>query len=429
MSKKSYLTTVCCCLAMILMLTFTIDIHSKNKSLPDKITTYKDNNGWKIQVNGKDYYVKGVVWGYTPIGENYSYNLWGFPDKYIKNVLDYECKLMKEAGINTIRSFSLIPSKWITYMYKQYGIMTIVNHLMGRYGYKVGGTWRSLTDYSDKLTRETLKKDMIECVKKFKDTEGILMFAFGNESNYGLEWSSFEIEDLPVGEQHKEKAKYLYSLFNEIIHDCKKIAPNYIYTIVNGDVQYLDLIKQYCTDMDLLGTNSYRGKSFTDLFASVKKAIDLPIVFMEFGSDAYNALSNAEDQKSQAEWLKENWREMYNKSYGKGEEGNCVGAFIFEWRDEWWKYKQTENLDVHDTTASWVNGGYYFDFKKGQNNMNEEWFGICGLGKPNDDNVSKAEPRMAYYIISEIFKMDPYNESKSTINRKFKNMGVGGADQ
>jgi hypothetical protein len=29
----------------------------------DVVTTFKDADGWKLQVNGEDYYVKGVVWG------------------------------------------------------------------------------------------------------------------------------------------------------------------------------------------------------------------------------------------------------------------------------------------------------------------------------------------------------------------------------
>ena len=36
----------------------------------DKVTTFKDDSGWKLQVNGEDYYMKGVVWGYTPRGQN-----------------------------------------------------------------------------------------------------------------------------------------------------------------------------------------------------------------------------------------------------------------------------------------------------------------------------------------------------------------------
>jgi hypothetical protein len=417
MSKISCLKTVCSILAMILTLTYTIDSHSRDKNLPDKVTTYKDQKGWKLLVNGKDYYVKGVVWGYTPIGESYAYNLWEYPEAYIMKVLDYECALMKNAGINTIRSFSMIPPKWVTYMYQKHGIMTAINHLMGRYGYTIGGVWRTATNYADPLTRETLKKDCLAFVEAYKDVPGILMFAFGNESNYGLEWSSFAIEDLPVGEQHKEKAKALYSLFNEIMHEGKKIDKNHLFTIVNGDIQYLDLIKKYCTDMDVLGTNSYRGKSFTDLFERSKKELGLPVLFFEFGSDAYNALKGREDQVSQAIYLKQQWREMYNKAYGKGEEGNCIGGFTFEWRDEWWKYGQSKNLDIHDNTASWGNGGYSFDYDaKHKNNMNEEWFGICRLGPPDANGVAIAEPRMAYYVIAEIFKMDPYTTTKLDIN-------------
>jgi hypothetical protein len=265
----------------------------------DEVTTYRDEQGWKLQVNGSDFYVKGVVWSYTPKNENYSYNLWEKPDDFIIKVLDYEFTLMRAAGINAIRSFSLIPPEWVEYIYREHGIMTVINPLMGRYGYKVGGEWIPFTDYSDALTRTTLKKDMLELVEQYGDVPGVLMFAFGNESNYGLSWSSFEIENLPEGEQHTTKARYLYSLFNEVIRAGKSIAPNHPFTIVNGDTQYIDLIAELCTDLDLLGVNSYRGKSFTDLWSDVDAKLDLPVVFFELGSDAFNASETKEDQLAQ----------------------------------------------------------------------------------------------------------------------------------
>ncbi|MEO0973907.1 MAG: hypothetical protein AAFX85_12515, partial [Pseudomonadota bacterium] len=43
----------------------------------DRVETVKDSQGWKLKVNGSDYYIKGVVWGYSPRGQNYTYNLWG----------------------------------------------------------------------------------------------------------------------------------------------------------------------------------------------------------------------------------------------------------------------------------------------------------------------------------------------------------------
>ncbi len=390
----------------------------------DVVTTFKDADGWKLQVNGDDHYIKGVVWGYMPRGQNYTYNLWGESDDFIRKVLDYDFGSMKKMGVNTVRSFAMIPPQWVTYIYKEHGIMTVVNPLMGRYGYTVGGKWIPNTDYSDELTRSTLKTDMLEIINQYKNTEGVLMFAFGNESNYGLSWSSFEIENLPEGEQNTAKARYLYSLFNEIMAAGKSIAPNVPFTIVNGDIQYIDLIAELCPDMDLLGSNVYRGKSFTSLWAEVDKKLDLPVVFMEFGSDAFNAREFEEDQVSQAMMLRDQWKEMYNKAAGNGEEANSIGGFVFEWRDEWWKYLQIEKLDKHDTNASWSNQGYMFDWVDGKNNMNEEWFGLNALGTPNADGVYTARPRAAYDMLSEVFHMDPYLYKKAAFNKEIDDFNM-----
>jgi hypothetical protein len=390
----------------------------------DVVTTYKDEAGWKLQVNGEDFFVKGVVWGYTPRDENYNYNLWGQPDEFVRKVLDYEFGLMQAAGVNAIRSFNFMPPKWVTYVYREFGIMVAINPLVGRYGAVIDGRYIEFTDYSDPRTREFLKAESLALVEKYKNVDGVLMFAFGNESNYGLSWSSFEIENLPVGEQNREKAKYLYSLFNEIMAEGKKIAPNHPFTIVNGDLQYIDLIAEYCTDMDLLGINAYRGNSFTTLWEEVDQKLDLPVLFFEFGSDAYNARTGEEDQLNQALIIKDQWREMYHKSYGNGEEGNAIGGFQFEWRDEWWKYLQEERLDIHDTNASWANGGYPHDFVDGQNNMNEEWWGITQLGTVNEDGIYEANPRMAYDVLAEVWKIDPYTHKKAAINRDFDDINM-----
>ncbi|MFZ4859135.1 MAG: glycoside hydrolase family 2 TIM barrel-domain containing protein [Desulfuromonadaceae bacterium] len=412
-------------MALLLLTGSVTHATAQESAVAATVKTYQDNSGWKLLVNGESYFVKGVVWGYTPIGENYAYNLWSKPDDDIKKVLDYDCALMKAAGINTIRSFFNTPPRWIEYIYTKYGIMTIVNHLAGRYGVKVDGSWRSQTDYSDPRTREAIKKEVLEQVVKFKNTPGVLMIALGNENNYGLEWSSnFEIENLPSGERQAVKAKFLYSMYNEIIAEGKKIDRDRLFTIVNGDIQYIDLIAEQCKEIDLLGVNSYRGKSFTSLWKDTKEKLNKPIVFMEFGSDAFNSKTNQEDQAAQAEILKANWQEIYSKSYGNGAEGNALGGTVFEWRDEWWKYLQTENLLIHDKNASWSNGGYSFDYVAGENNMNEEWYGIVALERPNDVGVSEARPRMAYYTLQKIFQIDPYRQDLKTINSSFERIDM-----
>lgn len=398
---------------------------SGNALAADKVTTYKDKDGWKIKVSGKDYYVKGVVWGYTPRGENHTYSLWNKPEEHIKAVLDHEFSLMKKANINSIRAFSTIPPKWVTYAYEEYSIMTAINPLMGRYGADINGVWIPVTNYSDPVTREYLKAEVAEVVKRYKNVPGVLMVALGNESNYGLEWSaSHEIENLPEGEQHKEKARSLYSLYYEVIKEGKAIDSERLFSIVNGDLQYIDMIKEYVTNLDVMGVNAYRGIGFTDLWKSVDEKLDLPVLFFEFGADAFNSKNFAEDQGAQANFLRGQWQEMYNKSYGNGQEGNSVGGFVFEWRDEWWKYKQVEFLDEHNTNASWANAGYTYDHVEGQNNMNEEWWGIMRLGPMNAQGIHVAEPRTAYYVLGEIWSIDPYKQKTVAINTDIKNINM-----
>ena len=98
-------------------------------------------------------------------------------------------------------------------------------------------------------------------------------------------------------------------------------------------------------------------------------------MFTEFGSDAFNARTGKEDALMQAKMLERQWHDIYANTESIGGSRNAIGGFVFQWSDGWWKYKQEENLDVHDTNASWPNGGYP-DFVEGFNNMNEEWFGI-----------------------------------------------------
>jgi hypothetical protein len=56
--------------------------------------------------------------------------------------------------------------------------------------------------------------------------------------------------------------------------------------------------------------------------------------------------------------------------------------------------------------------------------MNEEWFGITALGKKNADGVYTAQPRTAYYVLSEIWAMDPYTLKKSAFNQAISEINL-----
>lgn len=394
-------------------------------SLPE-IKVVDEAGGQRLQVDGRDFMVHGMNWGYMPIGQNYTYSLWTKSDDIIMAALDKEMSLLRAMGVNTTRQYVGIPPRWVRYIYDKYGIFTVLNHSIGRYGLTLDGVWHPSTDYSDPRVRETLKAEMAAVVDEFKGTPGVLMWLLGNENNYGLTWSSAETEALPEGERHAARARHLYSLFGEIIRDIKQRDPHRPVAMANGDLQYIDIIAEECRGLDVFGTNVYRGISARDLFDVVREKLNVPCMFTEFGADAFNAISMREDQVTQAYYLLGQWREIYEQSagkgvIGKGYAGNAIGGLIFQWSDGWWKYKQEERLNIHDTNASWPNAGYPEDYREGDNNMNEEWWGICAKGFSDARGIYDVYPRAAFYALRDAFRLDPYAPAtdRDVIRRHF----------
>jgi hypothetical protein len=265
-----------------------------------------------------------------------------------------------------------------------------------------------VVDYSDPRLREAVTAEVVAMVERYRGVPGILMWLLGNENNYGLSWSSFEIEALPEGERDAARARHLYSLFGGIIQAAKAVDPDHPVAIANGDVQYIDLIAEECKGLDVFGTNVYRGVSARDLFEVVRDKLGTPVLFTEFGADAFNARDLREDQATQARYLIGQWQEIYEQSSGKGRVGNAIGGMIFQWSDGWWKFGQDSRLNIQDSNASWPNGGYVEDFVEGENNMNEEWWGICAKGPPDDRGLFEVYPRAAYYALRDAFRLAPY---------------------
>lgn len=367
-----------------------------------------DSSGARLQVGGRDLLVRGMNWDYTPIGQNYSFDIWQQPEKVTTAAIDREMGLLAGMGVNAIRVSAGIPPRWVRYIHDRYGIYCIINHTVGRYGFTLNGVWNPSTDYSNPKMRAALSADVAAAFKPYRGVPGVLMYLLGNENNYGLSWTSFEIEALPKGERDVARARFLYSLFGEIARATKAQDPDAPVVLCNGDVQYIDVIAQECKGIDVFGTNVYRGVSQRDLFQVVRQKLGVPVLLTEFGCDAFNAREMREDQPMQARYLIGQWREIYEQSSGHGREGNAIGGCIFQWSDGWWKYKQTERLEVHDTNASWPDGGYVEDFQEGENNMNEEWWGICAKGAPDSRGLYDLYPRAAYYAMRRVFELDPY---------------------
>ena len=376
------------------------------------VTIASKDDGMLLMVDGQEFMVNGVNWDYIPIGQTVattSYQFWNQSDDIIKAALDAEMALLKNMGVNAIRQYVGVKPKWVQYIYENYGIFTMLNHSFGRYGLTLGGAWVPNTEYSDPRVRELLLKEVTDMAREFKDTPGVLMFLLGNENNYGLFWDGAETEDIPIEDRKSTKrARSMYKLFNEATVAMKQIITSQPVAICNGDLLFLDIIAEECPDIDIYGTNMYRGVSFGDAFERVKKEYGKPLLFTEFGADAFNAVQNQEDQEAQAYYMVGNWKEIYANAAGLGKAGNSIGGFTFQFSDGWWKFGQTKNLNLHDNNASWANGGYQRDFEEGENNMNEEWFGICAKGPTNEKGLYTLYPRAAYYALKEAHQLNPY---------------------
>ena len=411
----------------VFLLIMLLGISTAIMGQSEEVTVEKTSEGWQLLVDGEPEIINGMNWDYFPRGTNYAYSLWNQSPEFIQRALDYEMALLKNMGVNAIRVYTGIPKRWITYIYENYGIYTMLNHSFGRYGLTIDGAWMANTEYSDPRVRELLLSEVTQLAEEYQDTPGLLLFLLGNENNYGLFWGGAETEDIPMEDRKSTiRARAMYELFNEAAVQMKEIDDSRPIAFANGDLLFMDLIAELVPDMDIFGTNTYRGMTFTDLYDRVENEYGKPVLLTEFGSDRFNARTLQEAQTEQANYLFSNWKEIYRNAAGMGGTDNSIGGFTFQFSDGWWKFGQTEGLDVHDTNASWANGGYEFDFAEGENNMNEEWFGIMAKGPTDLEGYYKLFPRTAYYVLKEVHQFDPFeqNTRPEDLERHFENISV-----
>ncbi len=400
------------CFVLIILFIFAtiaMIINMAKRPKPKVFIKTLKNGHYQLIVSNKPYLVKGVCYNPIPIGQNCEYDWWSDPDKPWL----VDGKLMKDMGINTVRIYQAgdKPEKvreLIKDLYEKFAIRTILGHWIGFWEYPC-------PLYGEKDFQERIKKEVLDMVNLYKDEPGLLCWILGNENNYSClghinPWSTDEIDNQPDPQKQKNmRAEIYYSFINDLAKEIHKIDPSHPVALGNGELIMLDVAKQFAADVDLIACIIYRGKTFGNLFKSLKATFDKPLLISEFGADAYDAFNKKEYQEMQAFFLESQWRQIYeNLANNKKGAGNCIGATIFEWTDEWWKHNpgDAESWKAHDTESSWSNGSYYFDIQAPKNmNMNEEWFGIVALSPDEKEfGLNKRIPRMVYYVLRDFWK-------------------------
>jgi hypothetical protein len=382
-----------------------------SRTCRDKSTVYikkLKNSHYQLMVKGRPYIVKGVCYNPISIGWGAEYDWWSNPNK----PWSVDGKLMQEMGVNTIRLYQAHEKsdevrRVIRDLYERYGIRTILGHWMGLWEYPC-------PFYANKVFRDKMKKQVLEMVNLYKDEPGILLWVLGNENNYSCfgrlnSWSSDEIDKEPDPQKRNYlRARIYYSFVNELAKEIHKVDPRHPVALGNGELIGLDIANEVCPDIDLVSCIIYRGRTFGNLFHSLRRTFDRPVLLSEFGADSYDAYLKSEDQDMQAFFLESQWCQIYqNLANAKKGAGNCLGGTIFEWTDEWWKHREyvPEGWKVHDTESFWSNGSYYFDIKvEGNMNMNEEYFGIVALSEELENSLNKRIPKKSYYVIKKFWE-------------------------
>lgn len=367
--------------------------------------------GYYLEVAGKPFLAKGVIYNPTPIGEGYSYDL--FLDKTKPWLIDG--KLMKQLGINCVRIYSACEDlekvkEFIHEMYTKFGIYTIVSDWLGLWCYPG-------VNYADPQFQKNTKARMLKIVEALKDEKGLLMWVLGNENSYTFSgkicfWTSPDIEKLKdLREKIYKRAEIYYSFTDELAVEIKKIDKVHPIALGNGEETFLDVAGKICKNIDLLAIIAYKGKKFGNLFQHIRTIFDKPVFISEFGCESYDAYLNKENQEIQSQYLLSQWGHMYENSVFSGNSGgNCLGGSIFEWTDEWWKHNEGYSVDwpIHNTEPGWSNGSYFYDIKANNAlNMNEEWFGIVSLSEKKRDGINIRVPKKSYYELKKFFSRLP----------------------
>lgn len=385
-----------------------------------KLVQYASGD-WQLLVDGKPFIVQGITYGPIKVGQSHhegSVEDWmtqdrdgnGKPDGPYDSWVDAnrnneqdpdekivgDLALLKEMGVNTLRLYHHASNKQLLRdMFAQYGIRVMMGDLLGMYNVGSGASWEEGTDYRNPQQRANMMESVRQMVLEHKDEPYVLFWVLGNENNYG----GVHGEVGGKGNASVYPDVY-YGFANEVAKMIKSLDPTRPVAICNGDLFLLDKVAQYAPDVDIYGTNSYRGSyGFgKSLWTDIKRIYDKPVFISEYGCPAfYPGKSQEEAEAAQAEYNKHAWEDILYNSGGLGA-GNSIGGILFQFMDEWWKAGQPPTFSpyIHETVGQFPGpfpAGWFY----------EEWFGVCSQGNGKHSPFLR-QLRKTYFVYQELWK-------------------------
>jgi len=253
---------------------------------PSVVRLVKTDRGWQLARNGRPYLVKGAGGGHSfaelaALGGN-STRTWGTDDAR-------ECLDKAQAA----------------------GITVTVGYWMGHtaHGFR----------YDDAGAVAAQLEKAREAVVSLKDHPALLMWAVGNEM-----------------EGHPGDDPAVWRAVNDVARMCKEEDPNHptmtVIAEVGPDAVKIKCIHEYCSDVDIVGINTYGGVlSIGDRYR--KGGGTKPYIITEFGPPGQWECGKTKwgaplemNSTDKAEW--------YLRGYRRGVEAHpdlCLGSYAFVW--------------------------------------------------------------------------------------------------
>jgi beta-glucuronidase len=369
-----------------------------------------ENGHWQLRVEGRPYIIKGIAYSPSKIGQSpdegtlddwmkadYNnngkidgpYDAW--VDKNYNDIQDPDepavgdFELLKQMHCNTIRLYHHASNKELLMdLYTKFGIMVIMGDLLGAYTVGSGASWYEGTDYRNPDQKQKMIESVTKMVEEFRDEPYVLFWMLGNETNYG------------VANNAKKYPEDYYSFVNEAARLIKSIDRDHPVAICNGDLLFLDVFSRQCPDVDIYGSNAYRGRyGFGNSFwNNIRYTWDKPAMITEYGCPAYmEGKTKEEAENAQAVYLSNAWEDIVYNFAGQAGAGNSIGAVLFEWVDEWWKAYEPSK---HDANKNWSG-----PFPDGWNY--EEWLGITGQGN-GEHSPFLRQLRKGYFTYRDLWR-------------------------
>lgn len=289
-------------------------------------------SGRQILVNNSVYAIKGIC--YHPVAKGSS------TVSYAN--LKEDISLMKEAGINTIRTYLPITEKAVLDQIHEAGLKVIIG-----FGYNQDGKF------------DILSGTFADFVNKWKDHPAILFWELGNEYNYHPEWFGGNINTW-------------YRALNETAEKIHQLDPSHPVSTAHGEFPKEEVLS-LCPNVDIWGMNVYRWDNPEEVFTQWKIISLKPMYLSEAGADSYmtatmNGYEKGQNEKAQAEATKNILDDIFRFR------DICLGVTLFSFADEWWK---AGNNDTQEP-GGWApnSGGVPYDGA-----ANEEYWGIVKIDK------------------------------------------------